>query len=227
MSGGAVRIPVDESRSVGGLLIVPDHAIACYVMAHGAGAGMAHPFMDAFARDLASARVATLRYQFPYMERGSKRPDAPAEAHAAVRAAVAYARHSCPELPLVAGGKSYGGRMTSQAQAIAPLAGVRGLVFIGFPLHPPAKPSIERARHLDDVRIPMLFVTGTRDEFAESSLLAPLIGRLGSRATLHLVEEADHSLHVPARSGRRDPEVRAQAAATTASWVEALIMSTP
>ena len=221
-----VRIAVDDARSVAGLLLVPDDAMACYVMAHGAGAGMSHPFMSAFANDLAAVRIATLRYQFPYMERGSKRPDAPSEAHAAVRAAVAHAQRACPGLPLIAGGKSYGGRMTSQAQAIAPLPGVAGLAFVGFPLHPPGKPSDERARHLDDVRIPMLFLAGSRDEFAQMARLEPVIARLGKRATLHLIQDADHSLHVPARSGRRDADVRGQAAALTASWTEAVIMST-
>jgi predicted alpha/beta-hydrolase family hydrolase len=227
LSATPVRIPIGDRGDVGGLLLVPGEAIACYVMAHGAGAGMAHPFMSALATDLARERVATLRYQFPYMERGSKRPDAPADAHAAVRAAVAYARDACEGLPLIAGGKSYGGRMTSQAQAIEPLAGVRGLAFIGFPLHPPGRPSDERARHLDDVRVPMLFVTGSRDEFAEPQVLDPVIARLGERATLHLVADGDHSLHVPARSGRRDPEVRALVAATLGQWAEALIMGTP
>lgn len=221
MAGTAepLRIAVDDARSVGGLLIVPPDPLACYVMAHGAGAGMDHPFMHAFAQDLASQGVATLRYQFLYMERGSKRPDAPADAHAAVRAAVAAAHASCPGLPLFAGGKSYGGRMTSQAQATAPLPGVRGLVFVGFPLHPPGKPSDERARHLDDVRIPMLFLTGTRDEFASLPLLRPVIARLGERATLQLVDDADHGLHVPARSGRKDPDVRREAAAAMAAWI--------
>ena len=224
MAGEARRIALDDARSVGGLLIIPNDAIACYVMAHGAGAGMAHPFMTAFADDLAARRVATLRYQFLYMERGSKRPDAPTEAHAAVRAAVDHAQRACPGLPLFAGGKSYGGRMTSQAQAIAPLPGVRGLVFVGFPLHPPGRPSVERAMHLDDVRIPMLFLTGSRDEFAERDMLMPVIARLGARATLHLVDDADHSLHVPARSGRKDADVRAAAAATVAGFVQAVIM---
>jgi predicted alpha/beta-hydrolase family hydrolase len=227
MDSEPVRIAVDDARSVGGLLAVPDDAIACYVMGHGAGAGMAHPFMNAFASDLAAVGVATLRYHFLYMERGSKRPDAPTDAHAAVRAAVGHAHRALPGLPLVAGGKSYGGRMTSQAQAIAPLPGVVGLAFVGFPLHPPGKPSDERARHLDDVRIPMLFITGARDEFAELSLLEPVIARLGRRATLLRVDDADHSLHVPARSGRRDSEVRAEAAARLASWAKALIMAPP
>jgi uncharacterized protein len=224
MSGDPVRIAIGEAQSVGGLLLVPRDGIACYVMAHSAGAGMAHPFMNAFAGDLAALRIATLRYQFPYMERGSKRPDAPDDAHAAVRAAVAHAQRACAGLPLFAGGKSYGGRMTSQAQAIAPLPEVRGLVFLGFPLHPPERPSDERARHLDDVRVPMLFLTGSRDEFAQLQLLEPVIARLAPRATLHLIDGADHGLRVPARSGRKDADVRAQAAATAAAWVEAVIM---
>ena len=219
MSGDAIRIGIDGGDAVGGLLLVPGEAFACCVFAHGAGAGMAHPFMNAFAHDLGANGVATLRYQFPYMERGSKRPDAPADAHAAVRAAVGHARVACPGLALFAGGKSYGGRMTSQAQALAPLPGVRGLVFVGFPLHPPGKPSDERARHLGDVRVPMLFVSGSRDEFAQLSLLESVIDGLGRRATLELVDDADHGLHVPARSGRKDPEVRAQAASAVASWM--------
>jgi predicted alpha/beta-hydrolase family hydrolase len=227
LSARPVRIDLGDGADVGGLLLVPDDAVACYVMAHGAGAGMAHPFMTAFAGDLARERIATLRYQFPYMERGSKRPDAPADAHAAVRAAVAFAQRACEGLALIAGGKSYGGRMTSQAQAIEPLPGVRGLAFVGFPLHPPGRPSDERAQHLYDVRVPMLFLTGSRDEFAEPQVLLPVVGRLGERATLQLVPDADHSLHVPARSGRRDPEVRALAAATLARWMETLIMGRP
>jgi predicted alpha/beta-hydrolase family hydrolase len=227
VSAEAVRIAIGDRGEVGGLLLVPDDAAACYVMAHGAGAGMAHPFMTAFAGDLARERIATLRYQFPYMERGSKRPDTPADAHAAVRAAVAFAQRACESLPLIAGGKSYGGRMTSQAQAISPLPGVRGLAFVGFPLHPPGRPSDERAQHLNDIRVPMLFLTGSRDEFAEPEMLMPVITRLGERATLQLIPDADHSLHVPARSGRKDPQVRAQAAATLAGWVETLIMAAP
>jgi uncharacterized protein len=224
MSGQPVRIDIGDTGSVGGLLLVPDDARACYVFAHGAGAGMTHAFMHALAGDLAAEGIATLRYQFPYMERGSKRPDAPADAHAAVRAAVAHAQRACAGLPLFAGGKSYGGRMTSQAQAIAPLPEVRGLVFVGFPLHPPGRPSDGRARHLDEVGVPMLFLTGSRDEFAQLQLLEPVIARLGTRATLHLVDGADHGLHIPARSGRDDADVRAQAAATAASWIEAVIM---
>src|SRR5216117_1566799 len=199
-----VTIAVSDAQRVSGLLQGPPKARACYVMAHGAGAGMTHPFMAAIANGLAERGVATLRYQFPYMEQGSKRPDAPKLAHAAVRAAVLEASRLIPELPLFAGGKSFGGRMTSQAQAESSLPGVRGLVFLGFPLHPPGKPSDERGRHLFDVQVPMLFLQGTRDEFAELSLLEPLARELGARATLQLFPEADHSFHVPARTGRKD-----------------------
>jgi uncharacterized protein len=214
-----VTIEVDESQRVSGLLQKPRAARACYVVAHGAGAGMAHPFMAAIANDLAARDIATLRYQFPYMERGSKRPDTPRLAHATVRAAVAAAARLAPELPLFAGGKSFGGRMTSQAQAASPLAGVRGLAFLGFPLHPPGTPSVERGTHLFDVRIPMLFLQGTRDEFAELQLLERLIGQLGARATRKLFTDADHSFHVPARTGRKDPEVRAEMSDTLAGWI--------
>lgn len=214
----ATRIGIDAGREVGGLLLVPEEAAACYVFAHGAGAGMTHAFMEAFARDLAEARIATLRFQFPFMERGSKRPDTPEVAHAAVRAAVKHAHEALPGLPLFAGGKSFGGRMTSQAQAKAPLPHVRGLAFVGFPLHPAGKPATARADHLRGVAIPMLFVSGTRDELAGLSLLTGVVDALGARATLCLVEEADHALHVPARSGRRDAEVRREAAAAMAAW---------
>src|SRR6516162_2414332 len=193
----SVTIAVDDAPSVRGLLSVPPNARACYVLAHGAGAGMFHPFMDGVARGLAERGIATLRYQFPYMERGAKRPDPPKLAHATVRAAVAEAARLAPELPLLAGGKSFGGRMTSQAQAASPLPGVRGLAFLGFPLHPAGQPSDARAEHLFAVRIPMLFLQGSRDEFAILELLRPLVMRLGSHATLKLLESADHSFHVP------------------------------
>jgi len=189
------------------------------VMAHGAGAGMAHPFMTAFANDLASRDIATLRYQFPYMERGSKRPDSPKVAHATVRAAVAEALRRAPGLALFAGGRSFGGRMTSQAQAASPLPGVCGLAFVGFPLHPAGQPSDERAVHLADVQVPLLFLQGTRDELADLPLLARLAERLGTRATLTLFDEADHSFHVPARTGRKDADVRAAMADALAGWV--------
>jgi predicted alpha/beta-hydrolase family hydrolase len=203
---------------VSGLLQIPPHASACYVFAHGAGAGMAHPFMAAVAAGLAERRIATLRYQFPYMEKGSKRPDPPKIAHATVRAAVSEARRQLPRLPLIAGGKSFGGRMTSQAQAIAPLDGVLGLAFFGFPLHPAKRPSRERATHLADVKIPMLFLQGTRDALAELRELEPVCSALHSRATLKLFADADHSFHVPARTGRKDADVLAEALDAFAAW---------
>src|SRR5438309_8703128 len=193
-----VAIRVDDAQRVSGLLQTPREARACYVFAHGAGAGMAHPFMGAIANGLAERGVATLRYQFPYMEHGSKRPDTPKVAQATVRAAVAEASRRVPELALFAGGKSFGGRMTSQAQAAAPLPGVLGLVFLGFPLHPAGRPSDERAKHLLDVQIPMLFLQGTRDALAAVELIGQTAKRLGEGATLHLLQDADHSFHVPA-----------------------------
>jgi len=187
---------------------------------------MAHPFMAAVAGGLAERGIATLRYQFPYMEQRSRRPDTPAVAHAAVRAAVAEAARRAPELALFAGGKSFGGRMTSQAQAESPLPGVRGLVFLGFPLHPAGKPSDDRAKHLADVRVPMLFLQGTRDELAELDLLRPLVDRLGPKATLKLMEEADHSFHIPARTGRKDAEVLSEMLDALAAWIERVAKGT-
>jgi len=208
----------------GGIVLdAPAGARAGYVFAHGAGAGMAHPFMANVAQGLAERGIACLRYQFPYMERGSKRPDTPAVAHAAVRAAVAEAQRRLPGLPLVAGGKSFGGRMTSQAQALDPLPGVVGLAFLGFPLHPAGKPADERAAHLFDVNVPMLFLQGTRDELAELTLLQPLVKRLGERATLKLFDDADHSFHVPARSGRKDAQVMAEMLDAFAGWLNTLL----
>jgi uncharacterized protein len=192
-------------------------------MAHGAGAGMAHPFMATVASGLAQRGIASLRFQFPYMEQGSKRPDTPRVAQAAVRAAVAEASHLLPELPLFAGGKSFGGRMTSQAQAASPLPGVRGLVFLGFPLHPAGKPSDERAAHLSAVHIPMLFLQGTRDQLADLSLLQGVAGRLGSRAALRLFSDADHSFHVPARSGRKGSEVMVELLDALGGWIDRVI----
>ena len=207
-----------DKGSVSAEFLSPARARLCYVFAHGAGAGMAHPFMEAVARGLGARDIATLRFQFVYMEQGGKRPDAPKLAHAAVRAAVAKAGELLPDVPLIAGGKSFGGRMTSQAQALAPLAGVRGLAFLGFPLHAAGQPSDERAAHLFDVRVPMLFVQGTRDALAEMKLLKPLIKKLGARATLHAVDEADHSFHVPVKSGRKDAEVRDEFLDAFAAW---------
>jgi uncharacterized protein len=217
-SAEPLTIAVDDSR-VSGVLSLPPAARTCFVFAHGAGAGMAHPFMAAVAAGLSERGIATLRYQFPYMERRAKRPDPPALAQATVRAAAAEAARRAPGCALVAGGKSFGGRMTSQAQAAAPLPGVRGLAFLGFPLHPAGRPSEERARHLFDVRVPMLFLQGSRDALAELELLRPMIERLGERASLRVVADADHSFHVPARSGRRDAEVRSAMLDALAAWI--------
>ncbi len=219
----AVAFAVDPDRSVSGLLDRPARPRACLVLAHGAGAGMTHPFMTSVATGLAEEGIATLRYNFPYMEAKSGRPDRPPVAVATVRAAVAEATTLMPGLPLFAGGKSFGGRMTSTAQAEAPLPGVRGLVFLGFPLHPPGKPSDQRAAHLDDVAVPMLFLQGTRDTFAERGLLEPLCRRLGRRATLHLFDDGDHSFHVRKASGRTDADVLREMNATIAAWIDGVI----
>jgi predicted alpha/beta-hydrolase family hydrolase len=214
----ALTIALDDAQAVSGLLCAPKNALACYVFAHGAGAGMNHAFMAAMANDLASRAIATLRYQFPYMEQGSKRPDSPRVAHSAVRAAVAKAAQVMPDTPLFAGGKSFGGRMTSQAQAASPLLGIQGLVFIGFPLHPAGKPSVERAKHLAEVDCPMLFLQGTRDELADLALLTSVLAPLDKQATLQTFEDADHSFHVRARSGQTDEQVRGAIADKMASW---------
>jgi len=218
-----LTIEAGKSATVSGLLIKPRGARACYVFAHGAGAGMTHAFMTEAAEGLAERGIATLRYQFPYMEKGGKRPDPPAVAHAAVRGAVTGAARACPGLPLIAGGKSFGGRMTSQAQAKTPLADVVGLAFFGFQLHAAGKPSSERADHLAEVRLPMLFLQGSADKLAESDLLEPVVKKLGSRASLHLVDGADHSFHVPKRSGRSDGEVMAEILDAFAAWTAPLI----
>jgi predicted alpha/beta-hydrolase family hydrolase len=218
-----VTIDVDADISVSGLLLASPQARACYVLAHGAGAGMTHPFMTAVASGLDKRGVATLRYQFPYMELRTRRPDPPALAQATVRAAVAEAARLVPGLALVAGGKSFGGRMTSQAQATSPLPGVKGLAFLGFPLHPTGKPSDGRAKHLSDVRIPMLFLQGTRDALADLTLLRPLLQRLGARATLKLFEDADHSFHVPARTGRKDADVMREMLDAVAEWTASVV----
>lgn len=214
----AVKIPVGDGF-VSGLLLRPRGARALYLFAHGAGAGMTHKAMESNARGLADRGIATLRYQFPYMEKASKRPDPPRIAHAAVRAAAAAAIGLVPDLPLFAGGRSFGGRMTSQAQANEPLPGVRGLAFLGFPLHPAGKPGTERAEHLARVHIPMLFVSGDHDALAELDLLRPVVDALGSRASLHLVSHADHSLKVPARSGRTSADAEAEALDAMAGWL--------
>jgi len=217
-----LSIEIGKAGLVSALLLRPDGARACFVFAHGAGAGMAHSFMGAFAAGLYERGIASLRYQFPYMEKRSKRPDPPAIAQATVRAAVAEAGRRCPGLTLIAGGKSFGGRMTSQAQASAPLEGVRGLVFAGFPLHPAGKPSSDRAKHLADIHIPMLFLQGARDALAEVALIEPVVKRLGPPATLHLVDGADHSFHVLARSGRNDREVSCEILDAFAGWAGAI-----
>lgn len=219
----SLRIEIDAKEAVSALLMQPQQARACYVFAHGAGAGMAHASMAMIAVGLAERGIATLRYQFLYMERGGKRPDPPAVAHTAVRAAVAGAGRLCPALPLIAGGKSFGGRMTSQAQALSPLPGVRGLAFLGFPLHPAGKPSSDRARHLADVKVPMLFLQGTRDALAELSLLKPVVEGLGSRATLYLSDGADHSFHVLKSSGRNDRQVMDEVLDAFAAWVDEVV----
>ena len=214
-----IRIEIDGETVVSGLVQAPADAKACYVLAHGAGAGMAHAFMAATADGLAQRGIASLRYQFPYMERGSKRTDPPAVAHAAVRAAVAQAAQRFDGLRLYAGGKSFGGRMTSQAQAAAPIPAVEGLVFIGFPLHPDGAPSSARGEHLRQVNVPMLFVQGTRDKLADFPRMQALATELGARATLLEIADADHSFHVLARSGRKDAEVLQQVLDGMAAWM--------
>jgi uncharacterized protein len=213
-----IWVPVGGEK-VSGLLLRLEGAKALYLFAHGAGAGMTHRAMESNAQGLAERGIASLRYQFPYMENGSKRPDPPRIAHAAVRAAAAEARRLAPHLPLFAGGRSFGGRMTSQTHAIDPLPNVRGLAFLGFPLHPAGKPGIERADHLADVGVPMLFVSGTRDALAELPLLKGVIAGLGDRAGLHLVDQADHSFKVAAKSGRTSVEAEAEALDALASWM--------
>jgi predicted alpha/beta-hydrolase family hydrolase len=220
-----LSIDLDGGDHVSGLSITPEAARACFVLAHGAGAGMTHPFLTAVADGLAERGIATLRYQFPYMERRSKRPDVPRVAQNTVRAAVAAAARLHPGRPLFAGGKSFGGRMTSQAQAEAPLPGVRGLIFLGFPLHPPGRPTAERGAHLEKIEVPLLFLQGTRDAFAEMPLLEPLVARLGARATLERIAEGDHSFHVPARSGRSADQVMGELLEAMVRWMDRLLRS--
>lgn len=218
-----LRIAVPEGGvDVSALLVRPPDARFLYVLAHGAGAGMRHPFLERFVDRLAGSGGATLRYQFPYMERGQRRPDSPAVAVAAVRAAVTAAAKAA-ELPLIAGGKSFGGRMTSTAQAQQPLPGVRGLAFLGFPLHPPGKPATARADHLDEVRVPMLFLQGDRDEFADPLLLRQVLRRLGKRATLHLVKGGDHSFNVPKRTGKTADQVLAELCDAFVGWTASVM----
>jgi uncharacterized protein len=223
----SITIAGDQDIDVSGLLQTPPQPRACCVLAHGAGAGMNHRFLGAVAAELSQRGIATLRYQFPYMERGAKRPDPPHIAHAAVRAAVAAASQALPGVALIAGGKSFGGRMTSQAQAKTPLPGVHGLAFLGFPLHPAGKPSQDRAAHLFDVHIPMLFLQGTRDTLAALDQLEPVCSALGARATLQLFADADHSFHVPARSGRSDAQVLGEVLDAFAAWVDRVVSAPP
>jgi predicted alpha/beta-hydrolase family hydrolase len=211
------------TATVSGLTVIPAEARAGYVFAHGAGAGMQHAFMTAVAQELGEMGIATLRFQFPYMERGSKRTDPPGVCHATVRAAVDTASRLLPDVPLFAGGRSFGGRMSSQAQAEHALPGVRGLVFLGFPLHPAGRPDTARAAHLVQVNAPLLFIQGTRDELADLTLLEPLITQLTPRATLHLLQDADHAFHVPARSGRKDAEVRTEALRAMSAWMDRVL----
>jgi predicted alpha/beta-hydrolase family hydrolase len=217
-AGEQLRFGVENGDEVSALLCRPAKARRLLVLAHGAGAGMSHPFMEMLAADLAGMGVATLRYQFPYMEERRRVPDAPAVLKATVLAAVRAAAEAAPGLPLFAGGKSMGGRMTSQAAAQRPLNGVRGLVFFGFPLHPPNRPGTKRADHLANITVPMLFLQGTRDTLADLELLRPVCANLGSRATLHVIETADHSFHVLKSSGRNDAEVLRELAETVVTW---------
>jgi predicted alpha/beta-hydrolase family hydrolase len=218
-----LTIAVEGGIPVSALLNLPPAARACYILAHGAGAGMQHPFMSATAAELAALGIATLRYQFPYMQRRSRRPDPPALCHATVRAATLEAARRAPGLPLFAGGRSFGGRMSSQAQAIEPLPGVRGLAFLGFPLHPAGRPADSRADHLSRVQIPMLFLQGTRDALAEHSLLEALVARLGERASLVWAQDADHSFHAPARTGRDAAQVRGALLQALSEWMDRLL----
>ncbi len=215
-------IGVGDSK-ISGLWLKPAKAAAALVLAHGAGAGITHKSMATIAEGLAARGIATLRFNFPYMERGSKRPDGPPAAQAAIRSVVAQALILAPELPLFAGGKSFGGRMTSGAQALEPLPGVRGLIFFGFPLHPAGAPVAARADHLDAVKLPMLFLQGTRDALADLKLLKRVTDRLGKRAILELAEGADHSFHVPAKSGRTDAEIMDRLLDHARDWMIGLI----
>lgn len=214
-----LTIRLSESERISALLLRPQNARAGYVFAHGAGAGMHHSFMSSVSSSLAERGIATLRYQFPFMDGGSKRPDPPAVAHAAVRAAVTDAHRLLPDLPLFAGGKSFGGRMTSQAHAAAALPQIRGLIFVGFPLHPARKPSLQRAAHLAQVGCPMLFLQGTRDELAAVDLIRSVTAELGERATLQWFADADHSFHVPARSGQTDQQVLDSLCDAISAWI--------
>ncbi|HKW35171.1 MAG TPA: alpha/beta family hydrolase [Candidatus Acidoferrum sp.] len=221
-SGDKLRLVVKGNSEVSALLVRPQTAQRLLVLGHGAGAGMAHPFMEKLVAELANAGIATLRYQFPYMEERRRVPDKPELLASTVAAAVQLAKKAAPELPLLAGGKSMGGRMTSQAAAENLLGPVKGIVFFGFPLHPPNRPSTKRAEHLAKVGVPMLFVQGTRDTLADLTLLRPICASLGARATLHIINEADHSFHVLKKAGRTDSEVMTELAQTTAAWTTKL-----
>ena len=223
MGGGErLRFTVEGAGEVSAILTRPANARWLLVLAHGAGAGMTHPFLEKLARELAAAGVATFRYQFPYMEQRRRVPDSPSVAAATVAGAVRAAAEAAPGLPLFAGGKSFGGRMSSQAASQGLLDGVSGLVFFGFPLHPPNKPGTKRAEHLASVKVPMLFLQGTRDTLADLKLLRPICNDLGLLATLHIIETADHSFHMLKSSGKNDADVLRELAQTTASWAENL-----
>ncbi|WP_280708066.1 alpha/beta family hydrolase [Bradyrhizobium sp. BR13661] len=217
-----LKLDLGRNGAVSAIMMQPDNARACYVLAHGAGAGMRHASMDKIAEGLAERGIATLRFNFPYMENKQGRPDQPAVAHATIRAAVEEAARLCPGLKLVAGGKSFGGRMTSQAQSKSPLPGVKGLAFLGFPLHADKKPSTERAEHLGGVAIPMLFLQGTRDGLADLGLLRPVVAALGAKATLHVIEGGDHGFAVLKKSGRTNDEALAEVLDTLAAWIDKL-----
>jgi predicted alpha/beta-hydrolase family hydrolase len=217
-----LKLDIERVGTVSAILTQPDKARACYVLAHGAGADMRHSFMAKTAQGLADRGIATFRFNFPYMEEKKGRPDQPAVAHAAIRAAVAEAARLCPGVTLVAGGKSFGGRMTSQAQSKAPLPEVKGLAFLGFPLHAAKKPSSERAEHLAGIAIPMLFLQGTRDELADLGHLRPVIASLGAKATLHEVEGGDHSFAVLKKSGRTNDEAMSEVLDTLVAWIDEL-----
>lgn len=221
MPAKPVSLRIDDATTVSALWDKPRGATSVLVLAHGAGAGMTHKHMEATSDGLAARGVAVFRYNFAYMDRGSKRPDNPPVAHAAVRAAVAHAKKLAGDLPLFAGGRSFGARMTSQAQALEALPGVKGLVYFAWPLHPAGKPGTDRAEHLASVKLPMLFLQGSADELAVTDLLKPVVAKLGKRAKLHLVDHADHSFHVPAKSGRKDPEVLDEILDVAAKWMTA------
>ena len=217
-----LRLDIERIGAVSAILMVPADARACCILAHGAGAGMRHPSMDKIAEGLAKRGIATFRFNFPYMENQQGRPDQPVVAHATIRAAVEEATRLCPGVKLVAGGKSFGGRMTSQAQSKAALPGVKGLAFLGFPLHADKKPSTERAEHLRGVAVPMLFLQGTRDGLADLGLLRPVVAALGATATLHEIEGGDHSFAVLKKSGRTNDEALAEALDRLAAWIDEL-----